>query len=77
MNTLNPSSGAYSLLLYFVPHQLMTHKITVYDIFCVGLLKKCAHIEQGRSQKFFFGGYQSFFGRIKPLNSRSDVIFTP
>jgi len=67
MNTLNPSSGAYSLLLYFVPHQLMTHKITVYDIFCVGLLKKCAHIEQGRSQKFFFWGVSEFFWAYKTV----------
>ena len=31
---------------------------------------------QGRSQKFVLGGI-SFFGGIKLLNSRSDVIFTP
>jgi len=29
---------------------------------------------QGRSQKFVFGGYKSFWGWIKLLNSRSDVI---
>jgi len=37
-------------------------------------------VYQGRSQKFVFGGYKSFFfwgGGIKLLNSRSDVIFTP
>jgi len=31
-------------------------------------------IRQGRSQKFFFGGYKKFLGWIKLLNSRSDVI---
>jgi len=30
--------------------------------------------KQGRSQKFVFGGYKSFWGWIKLLNSRSDVI---
>ena len=35
-------------------------------------------IFQGRSQKFvFLGGYKSFWGWIKLLNSRSDVIFYP
>ena len=32
--------------------------------------------QQGRSQKFVLGVYK-FFGGIKLLNSRSDVIFTP
>jgi len=32
---------------------------------------------QGPSQKFVFWGYKSFWGGIKLLNSRSDVIFTP
>jgi len=31
---------------------------------------------QGRSQKFVLGGIK-FYGGIKLLNSRSDVIFTP
>jgi len=33
-------------------------------------------VSNGRSQKFVLGGIK-FFGGIKLLNSRSDVIFTP
>ena len=40
------------------------------------MIKMLDHI-QGRSQKFVLGGYKSFWGWIKLLNSRSDVIFTP
>ena len=44
---------------------------------CVGQqVTVCLIWQQGRSQKFVLGGIK-FFGGIKLLNSRSDVIFIP
>ena len=36
--------------LYFIVRLLLTHKVTVYDIFlCIGILYKCTHLGLSRN----------------------------